>query len=98
MVAIALHEEVHDGPRLFSTWSRTIWFWTAVAALICTGGLLVCPSAVELWRTGHTNVHWSRFVVAISCLSSAAVLGMVRGIDRVLDLVEERVKYLWKKS
>jgi hypothetical protein len=52
---------------------------------------------VQLWRTGHTNIHWSRFVVAMGCFGSVATAGVIRGLDRVLDLVEERVQQLWKR-
>jgi glycosyltransferase involved in cell wall biosynthesis len=98
IVSIALHEEVNRGRTMFSAWLRTRWFWTSVASLVLAGAVLVSPSAVELWRTGHTYVHWSRFVVAISCFSSASLFVVIRGIDRVLDLVEERVQYLWKQA
>jgi hypothetical protein len=97
VVSIALHEEVHPGRPLYS-WLRTPWFWALISLSTCLGVLLVWPSAVELWKTGHTSVHWSRFVVAISCFSSAALLLVFRGIDRVLDLVEERVQYLAKRT
>lgn len=94
-VAIALHEEVRtDHKRI--RWFRTRWFWTLVFSLVTAGAVLVWPSAVQLLRTGHTDVHWSRFVVAMSCFGSAALFLVVRGIDRLLDLVEERVQYLSK--
>jgi hypothetical protein len=51
---------------------------------------------VQLSRTGHTNIHWSRFVVAMGCFGSVAIVAVIHGLDRVLDLVEERVKQLWK--
>jgi hypothetical protein len=86
-----------DRPPL-TGWLRTSWFWAISAALVCGGGFLVWPSAVELWKTGHTYVHWSRFVVAVSGFGLAALLAVIRGIDRVLDLVEERVQYLWKRA
>jgi hypothetical protein len=59
--------------------------------------ILVWPSAVELWKTGKTDIHWSRFVVAMGCFGSVALFCVIRGLDRVLDLVEERVQYLWKQ-
>jgi glycosyltransferase involved in cell wall biosynthesis len=97
IVSIALHEEVHSRRPLFSAALRSAWFWVGLAALVLGGSALVWPSIVELWRTGHTNVHWSRFVVAISCFGLAALFFVIRSLDRVLDLVEERVQYLWKR-
>ncbi len=40
----------------------------------------------------------TRFVLAIRCFGSAALFAVIRGIDRVLDLVEERVQYLWNRA
>ena len=66
-------------------------------SLGCAGLILVWPSVLELSRTGHTNIHWSRFVVAMGCFGSVAMACVIRGLDRVLDLVEERVQQLWKR-
>jgi glycosyltransferase involved in cell wall biosynthesis len=98
IIRIALHEEVRAGRPVYAAWLRTSAFWAITAALVVTGAVLVAPSAVELWRTGHTNVHWSRFVVAMSGFAAAALIAVVRGIDQVLDLVEERVDYLRKQA
>jgi len=96
IASIAMHEEVLDRRTPFSAWLRTGWFWSVAASLTGAGLILVWPSAVELWKTGKTDVHWSRFVVAMGCFGSVAVGCVIRGLDRVLDLVEERVQYLWK--
>jgi MFS family permease len=96
IASIAMHEEVRDRRTPFSAWLRTGWFWTVVVALAAAGVVLVWPSAVELWNTGKTYVHWSRFVVAMGCFGSIAQFCVIRGLDRVLDLVEERVQHLWK--
>ncbi|MDZ7636834.1 MAG: hypothetical protein U5J83_01035 [Bryobacterales bacterium] len=56
--------------------------------------LLVWPSAVQLLSTGHTDVHWSRFVVSITSFGFAATLATLKVIDRLLDLVDARVRYL----
>jgi glycosyltransferase involved in cell wall biosynthesis len=94
IVSIAIHEEVREGRNPVAAWLRTGWFWLVVASLACAGAVLVWPSAVQLWSTGHTDVHWSRFVVAMSCLGTVASFCVLRGIDRILDLVEERVQHL----
>jgi len=95
IVAIAMHEEMRP---IAAPWIRTRWFWSLLASLVLASFVLVWPSAEQLWRTGHTDIHWSRFVVAMQSLGAAALLLVVRGIDRILDLVEERVHYLWNQG
>ncbi len=96
IASIALREEVREQRTPFSACLRTGWFWSAAASLTVAGSILVWPSAVELWRTGKTHVHWSRFVVAMGCFGSVGMGCVVRSLDRVLDLVEQRVQQLWK--
>jgi len=96
IASIALHEEVRDHRTPFSSWLVTGWFWSVVIPLIAAGLVLVWPSAVQLSRTGHTNIHWSRFVVAMGCFGWVAIASVIRALDRVLDLVEERVQQLWR--
>lgn len=96
MASIAIHEEVRDRHTPFSAWLRTGWFWPVTASLAGAGLMLVWPSALELWKTGKTDVHWSRFVVAMGCFASVSLFCVIRGLDRVLDLVEQRVQHLWK--
>jgi len=95
IVAIAMHEEMRP---IAAPWIRTRWFWSLLASLVLASFVLVWPSAEQLWRTGHTDIHWSRFVVAMQSLGAAALLLDVRRIDRILDLVEERVHYLWNQG
>jgi len=96
IASIALHEEVRDRRTPFSAWMTTGWFWSVAASLTCAGLILIWPSVVQLSRTGHTNIHWSRFVVAMGCFGSVALCCVIRGLDRLLDRVEERVQQLWK--
>lgn len=96
VVSIALHEEVRKTTPWFLTRLRSFWFWPVAVCLVLAGVVLVAPSAAQLWRTGHTDVHWSRFVVAMGCFSATATLLVIGGIDRILDLLEERVHYLSK--
>ena len=98
LVSIAIREEVHQRSPTYVQWLRTGWFWALEISLVSAGAVLIWPSAVELWRSGHTDVHWSRFVVAMGCFGSAALFGVFRGIDTLLDLVERRVLYLWKRA
>jgi hypothetical protein len=97
LASIALHEEVRDRRTPFSAWLRTGWFWTLAVSLAGAGLILVWPSVLQLSRTGHTDIHWSRFVVAMGCFGSVATACVIRGLDRVLDLVEERVQQLWER-
>ena len=93
IAAIAMYQEVHSSRGALGNGLRSVWFWPVVAILVCFGGALVWPSALELWRTGGTHLHWSHFVVAMGCFNASAVLCVIWGIDRVLDLVEARVRY-----
>jgi hypothetical protein len=97
IAAIAMSREVRQGHGTLGNWLRSVWLWPATGALVSFGGALVWPSALELWRTGHTDVHWSRFVVAIGCFGASALLGVFWSIDCVLDLVEARVQYWLRK-
>jgi glycosyltransferase involved in cell wall biosynthesis len=97
IAAIAMSKEVRRSRGLLGDWLRGAWFWPLQVTLLCAGAALVWPSAVELWRTGHTGAHWSRFVVAMGCFNAGALLCVFWGIDRVLDLVEERVHYWLRK-
>jgi len=97
IAAIAMSKEVSSSRGLLRNWLRSAWVWPVVGALVCLGGALVWPSAVELWRTGGTYLHWSHFVVAMGCFNASALLCVFWGIDRVLDLVETRVQYWLRK-
>jgi hypothetical protein len=96
--SIAMHEEVLESRAPLSGWLRTGWFFGIVATRICAGAALVWPSVVQLSRTGHTDVHWSRFVVAMGCFGITALLFVIRGVDHVLDLVEARVRHLRSRA
>jgi glycosyltransferase involved in cell wall biosynthesis len=97
IAAIAMSKEVHSSRGVLGNWLRSTWFWLAVTILVCFGGALVWPSAVELWRTGGTYLHWSRFIVAMGCFNASALLCVIWGLDQVLDLVEARVQYWLRK-
>ena len=94
--AIAMQEEIRETRTPFSGWLRGVGFLMAAAVLVGAGVALVWPSAAQLWRTGHTSVHWSRFVVAMGCFGVAALMSVIRGLDQILDLVEARVRHLRK--
>jgi glycosyltransferase involved in cell wall biosynthesis len=98
IAGVAISQEVQDPSPFFFSWIRTFWFWVAVVLLTAAGIFLVWPSAQQLWQTGHTTTHWSRFVVAINCFSFVAILSFLRVVDWLLDLVEERVRYLTRSK
>ena len=62
--------------------------------LLLLGGALVYGSFVDYVTTGKVFDHWSRFIVASSFFLSAAMLGVTKFLDYVLDLVVERQDYL----
>ena len=97
IASIAMHEEVRAPQERLRKWLRSAWFYPVITLLVFGGGVLVWPSAVELYRTGGTHLHWSRFVVAMGCFNVAALLTVIWCIDRVLDLVESRVQHLSRR-
>ena len=94
IVGVAIQQEIHSATGFFYGWIRTPWSWAVTGLLTVAGALLVYPAAVQLWQTGHTTVHWSRFVVATTCFGFAGTLGVFLAIDHLLDLVDGRVRYL----
>jgi glycosyltransferase involved in cell wall biosynthesis len=97
MTEIALAEEI--GKRKKSLAERFFhggWFWTVTGLLTAMGGSLVLGSFLELLATGATYEHWSRFIAMTFCLSMVTMLLITRGMDYVLGLVSERVRY-WQR-
>jgi glycosyltransferase involved in cell wall biosynthesis len=70
------------------------WFWAVPLALAGSGVALVIPSFLELVRTGATYEHWSRFIAMSFLCSVALTLVVTRGVDYVLDLLSDRLRYL----
>lgn len=98
IASIAIHEEVLPARPSYSQWLRTRGFWIIPAILVLVAGVLVWPSAVQLLQTGHTDVHWSRFVISMASLGAAVQLVVIRGMDGLLDMVERRVQFLWQND
>jgi hypothetical protein len=97
IASIAMHEEIRSPQESRIKVLRSGWFWPALAAVTIGGALLVWPSAMELFRTGKTHLHWSRFVVAMGLFQVVALLSVIWGVDRLLDLVEARVQHLSRR-
>jgi len=84
IVAMALNRRgTTRAERLFS--GRVVWVVPPVLLLV--GGLLVLPSFFELVRTGSTYEHWSRFIAMSFCWVLAAIIGVTKVIEYVLDLL-----------
>jgi glycosyltransferase involved in cell wall biosynthesis len=95
MASIALTGEVVNRDRKFmSRFFRGRWFWVWPVSLAVIGGLLVLASVLRWLNTGATYEHWSRYVVMTFCLSAAAIFSVTRGIEYVLSLLAERVRYM----
>lgn len=91
---IALSQEVENSQATGLTkFFRSGAFWLIPVALGGTGFALVAASALQLIETGHTYVHWSRFIAMSFCLTTAAILVMTRATDFVLSLVSVRSRY-----
>jgi len=84
--------EADQGPLRMLLQSR--WFWLAPVGLAAVGSALVIDSFVQRITTGATYEHWSRFVAMSFLFSTALVLSVTQVIDRLLDLVTERLTYL----
>jgi hypothetical protein len=78
-----------------SAWMESRAFWALPLVLIVAGGVLVYPSYRELVLTGATYEHWSRFIVMSYLVTTAIILCITRGISSVLDLVGQRLAYLF---
>lgn len=95
MVSIALTDEIdHRDHKRLSRFFQSDWFWTVPATLVVTGGLLVAASVLGWLRTGANYEHWSRYVVMTFCFSVAVILSVTRGIETVLSLLADRLRYL----
>jgi glycosyltransferase involved in cell wall biosynthesis len=93
-VEVAIEEEIRPARRWVLESLRSAWFWPAVGAGLVGCGWLVAPAAWQFAATGHTDAHWSRFVIALTG-GQMISLGLVfKGLDALLELVEGRVRYL----
>lgn len=95
VVRLALHPDrpASHGLRLGE------WLFRKRAGLVCAVLLLgvsvalTYPAALDLLRTGHTHVHWSRMITAAFIGIASSVLLGGRYARSVLDLVENEVEY-----
>lgn len=65
---------------------------------VATATALVWKSVIERLTTGVTYEHWSRFVAASFFYTIAAVIMITVGIDYVLGLINERLRYLEERQ
>ncbi|MFN7971775.1 MAG: glycosyltransferase family 2 protein [Acidobacteriota bacterium] len=85
-------------PRRGARFFHSGAFWLVPLALFLAGGLLVLPSFLELLRTGHTYLHWSRFVSMSFMYEVAVILLVTRAVDYVLSLIRAQLTYLARPS
>ena len=71
-----------------------------VLSIICfaIGTLLVIKSVLIRLATAHTNEHWSRYISMIFFYLSGTIILLTYFVNRVLNLVRERVNYLNSKK
>ena len=93
-IAIPSGPKEEDTGILRAMGSRTAM--AAMLALLAFGVALVAPSLLERIATGHTDEHWSRYVVTSYLFTVAAILFSTRIVDHALCLVSERLEYLRK--
>jgi glycosyltransferase involved in cell wall biosynthesis len=87
------NESAQERPAWVERIFRSRRFWLLPCGLVAVGGALVLGSALQLLRTGHTNEHWSRYVAMTLFFSTAIILAVIRGVDYVLSLIDERIRY-----
>lgn len=68
-------------------------FWVVPLLLLSIGGLLIAPSVWQLFKTGATYEHWSRFIAMSFLVSVAVTLVVTRLLSYVLDLITSRLAY-----
>ena len=94
VVEVAIRDEIKQSRRPLFDWVRTPVLFLVCAVAIGISTFLVWPGLVQLIQTSHTDIHWSRFVVALLFLHLAALLIVFRAVDALVDLVDGRLKYL----
>lgn len=93
-VEVAIAEEIRPGRRKLFDWLHTSMLWPALGISIVGASALILPAVLDLFQTGHTSLHWSRFVIALLVYHLAALALVFRGLDHLLELVGGRVRYL----
>lgn len=97
VVEVAIRDEIKQSRRPLFDWVRTPVLFFVCAVAIGISAFLVWPGLVQLIQTSHTDIHWSRFVVALLFVHLAALLIIFRAVDALVDLVDGRLKYLERR-
>jgi hypothetical protein len=74
------------GRRLFARRLRS----TGIIALLALGVLVAWPGIVQFATTGHTDMHWSRAVLAALLIMLAGVVLMTSFLLSMLELIQDR--------
>ena len=75
-------------------------FFTSSFGLVCafilliSGFFLVERSLVDRLTLGSTYEHWSRYMVMAFLFFLSAVIFIARGLNYILNLIEERLEYI----
>lgn len=94
LLTLAARSQRSRGWRLVEAFLRSPFFYLVPIALAAAGAALVIPSFIELALTGATYEHWSRFIIMSLFLMVALILLVTRVVDYVLNLIEDRLRYL----
>ena len=73
-------------------------FWAIPLSELAAGGTLVLPSAIELARSGHTYLQWSRFIGMSFLAETAAILVTLKIGVHAVNLMAEQVAYLRNRA
>jgi len=74
------------------------FFWFVPILFVFLGCTLVFKSLMELYITGATFEHWSRFIVMSFLFSTAIILIVTRAVDYTLSLISSQLVYLKSRN
>lgn len=96
IVAITLSKNFDASPNrsLLYRFFNSYGLWLVSAVFFVAGTLLIGDSLITRLKTGHTNEHWSRYIVTLYLYAVSGVFVVTKVIDAILSLVSERLGYL----
>jgi glycosyltransferase involved in cell wall biosynthesis len=77
---------------------RARWFPVLPLFSFVAGSALLFNAFVTFVRTGHTNEHWSRFIIMAFFYTLGTIMVLMRLMDKILELIGARVYYLTKSE
>jgi glycosyltransferase involved in cell wall biosynthesis len=94
IVGIALGSGKQNLKILSSQFFTSSFGLTCGFAFLLGGLFLVGQSVFDRLTLGSTLEHWSRYMVMSFLFSLAAIIFVARGLNYILNLIENRVQYL----